>query len=556
LSGITCLLVAMPGVATPDAAFLRAIDRIEDVVVGVCSLIFIDTLLFPQSGLAKASAVTRDWLDSLRKVTAGVLRGEAVDHALQSGIVRQTIQLTPLSDGMSYEGASYGWERAHALMAVVTRGLRLMPVLSSVGDFDRESGKDEAHPADIETRDLLAQWIEAGCPDDARSADLRARLRPRAATGLLDRAAAVRLCYRRYLRGIYAGWRYIERDHTQIDEDLPKRVHVPAGARTTPATIKQVDLRCALRACLCVSVHMLLFGSLWSATGWDDNMAFGMLLSAIFVSLSALVSAPLPILKGIAKVTGIGMMIVSAYVIFVLPAVSSFQVLALALLPALFLLGLEILKAGGVLFAILPMAMLRIGADGPGVTVDTLLCSVIAMYLGIASAMIANILVPQPPLVTSVRRLVRRSVKGVVSVIDDGRADARHLGYDDLDSFLLIQASLPQIEHDLPGQPGWQTLRASRMSGGMSTLRRWAGSVAQRRALLSPVSRALRESLSRWGGPGALLPASSLDAALDTAFDGIGQESARHADDIQAARVLVEIRVAFASMNRTAVEEA
>jgi uncharacterized membrane protein YccC len=555
LSGITCLLVAMPGVATPDTAFTRAIDRIEDVVVGVFSLILVDALLFPHNGLANTAAVTRKWLGSMREAVVGVLRGEPIDHGLQSAVVQQTLSLTPLGDGMACEGSSYGQERARALMSVVTCGIRLVPVLSSIGDFDRAFGRAAAHPEDVETRELLAQWIEAGCPDDARSAALRLRLRPRVATGASARAAATRLCYRRYLRGIYAGCRQMHHAFMQVGRASPERVHVPPGARMTPATFGHVDRLFALRGALCVALHMTLFGTLWSVTGWDATMAFGMLLSAIFVSISTLTSSPLPMLKGIAKVAGISMTIVAFYVLAVLPAVDSFVMLALALLPALFLLGFEVLKKGGVLFAVLPMAMLRIGSDGPGTTLDALLGSVIAMYLGIAVAVIANILIPNPSVVASVRWLVRASMRGLMRIRDRHGADARDHAWQALDRFMVIQTHLPSLESAIAEHPGMQTLRALRIGQSLGTLRRWAGSASDRRAAVKPLVGALRVNLARWTHKTGSALTSPLLRPLDAAFN---HAAAAPASNAQALRALLEMRVALdclASPRKAANEE-
>lgn len=544
LSGITCLLVAMPGVATPDTAFPRAIDRIEDVVVGVFSLIFVDALLFAHDGFANASAITHKWLGSMREVAVSVLRGQPVDDRLQTGIIQETLQLTPLGDGMSCEGSSYGWERTRALMSALTNGVRLVPVLSSMVDFDRAFGSAAAHPDDIGTREQLAQWIEAGCPDDDRSAVLRMRLRPAVAILAGDRAAAVRLCYRRYLRGIYAGCRQMHRAFAQFDLPAPGHIHVPAGARMTPATFAQVNWAFALRGALCVGLHMALLGALWDATGWDTTMAFGMLLSAIFVSIATLTSAPLALLKVVARITGIAMAIVALYVLVVLPAVDSFFMLALALLPALFLLGFQILKQGGVLFAVLPMAMLRIGADGAGTTPDALLGSVIAMYLGIAVAMIVNILIPPPSIAASVRWLLKSSVRGMTRIDDRHGADARNYAWHTLDRFMVIQTRRPVLEGAFQKDPGMQTLRALRIGMGMGTLRRWAGTTAERCTIVSALAHTLRERLGAGSTPIAAPPLSyTLDPVLSHAA------SAPRAN-AQALRALLEMRVALDAFSR------
>ncbi|WP_321967865.1 FUSC family protein [Burkholderia cepacia] len=551
LSGITCMLVAMPGVTTPDATFMRAVDRVEDVVVGVCSLIFVDALVFPQSGVARAATVTRRWLVDLAQISAQTLRGHPIDQRLQADVIQQTIQFTSLRDGMPYEGSSHSGSRAHVLLAIATRGARLVPVLSALYDFDRNFGPEALHPDDVETRELLAQWIDSGCPDDARSAELRMRLRARVVTPQSDQVAALRLCYRRYLRGLYAGWRFIQFDHAQLDRVPPAPVRVPWGARPTPSTVGHVDARFALRGALSVGVHMLLMGCLWGATGWDSPMGFGMLLSAAFCAVSGMADDPLLMLRATTKIVGIAMLVVTAYVLVVLPAVSGFAVLALALFPALFLLGIKLLEQGTVLFAILPMALLRLGAAGPGVTLESLLNNVLAMYIGIGSAVIAKILVQRLPLSVVIRRLRLLNLSELLKLIGDRHADSRRYGWDALDRFLLIQTRLPQLAAIFPGheaRPGLQTLRELRIGAGVGALRRWHGGTV----LLAPLWPVLQDALRRWLDPSA----SPLTPPLAAMLEGALRDAlARPAGSTSAVRALVELRVALDAMNHSADQE-
>jgi uncharacterized membrane protein YccC len=557
LGGITCLLVALPGMATPDTALLRAVARTEDVVVAVLSIAIIDKLICPRNETAAASTMSQGWLDSLREVTVKVLSGHAIDSKLQAEAAGKAIVLTPASDGLTCEGSGYGWERAHALRSAVTRGIRLMPLLSAIGDFDRVGGAAVQHPVDIETRALLAQWIDAGCPNDDRSSALRARLRADAVTNSSGHARAARLCYRRYLRGIYAGWRRIHRDHAQIAHfahhahGAPKRVRVPPGARMTPSTFGHVDRAYALRGALTIGVQMVIFSVLWHATGWSSIMALGMLLSAIFASIAGLTPAPLAVLKKIATTLAITSSVAAFYMVAVLPAVSSFPTLVLALLPAFFLIGYQVLKPLGLLFAILSIALMQLGDNGPGIAIDTLICSTIAIYLGIACAAIAHILVPKPAPAASVERLLRSTVRGLADVARARGAHVRQYAHDTLDRFLLIQTKLSFIESLAPKQPGLQTLRALRVALSLGTLRRWAGARTQRRDMIAPVLHLLQDRLAHW----TLCADSPITPQLADALDDALNRAMLQTGGTAALRALTELRVALATLNRTAAPD-
>jgi hypothetical protein len=140
-------------------------------------------------------------------------------------------------------------------------------------------------------------------------------------------------------------------------------------------------------------------------------------------------------------------------------------------------------------------------------------------------------------------------VRGLLRIGDRHGADARRYSWHALDRFMVIQTRMPALEAQIPEHPGMQTLRALRIGQGLGALRRWAGAATERRAMVKPVARTLREGVAHWTyktGPAATAPLSS---ALESAFNAAAAAAPdAHA---QALRALIEMHVALDAFNRS-----
>ena len=546
MCGVTALLIAMPGIATPNLAFDRAVGRVQDAMLAIFTFVIVDVVLFPREQVSPAILIAGQWLDDLRAATISALRTHTVDPQSRLRVVQRAIQLVPIADGASRGGSFWHYR---VLVAILERGMRLLPVLTAMTDLDRSAWSRNARAGDPALREILAMWIEDGCNDDARSTTLRRQLRIRPA-GDAPRSleATLELCYLRYLRAIYAGWRHLQRDH-RLGASGVTTFPVPRlDGRPAPATIGHVDLNFAVHGVLSIALFTLMIGALWSVTGWEAPvMALSMLMGASFCVTSGMADDPALAMIGPAKIAGIAMLTVGFYVQVVFPSVDNFLTLALALFPVLFALGLVVQRQGGVLFAILPMALLRLGNGQAGTTIDELLNSIIGLYIGIGLAFVAKLLVQRPSFVNIARRLMRGNRRQLKALLHASSAAAvRQLLLDALDRFVVLETRALKLRLVIPTlDASTRMLREIQIGRSVYALRRWAGTLPDRLATLAAFEHTLAASLSDGKDPLQPWGDSSLNTQVEIQLHAL---IAANAGPAAPVRSLVELRVALGEM--------
>ncbi|GAB7540314.1 FUSC family protein [Burkholderia sp. 3C] len=456
MAGTTCLLVAMPGITTPDMVWLRVVDRVQDVLVGAFILFLVDTLLLVHTSRDELGAVVDGWLAHLRSLCVAALRGEAWEHGPpgreqpaerredhEAKLVKSVGLIDVLSSYLPFDRLSRGGRRREAAEAIRLRGLRLLPHLYRMSDIDAHRETHGLPRADVALRESLAGWIEAGHPDDARAA-LHARLRRRVEVAPDDWDALLVRMQRRCLRGIFAIWCLIGAARANLSARHPSRSRLPRRHKATPLVLPHVDLGYRLRIVLGTVLHMATFAVFWNLFDWVSAFAaLGMLLSTTFFVVSARSPAPVTTLLGIARVVAIALGIVFVYVTAILPHTSSMVTVALVLFPALFVLGLVVPDPGKVLFAVLPMALLRLGNNGPSVDLAQLLNSVLGLAIGLCSALLWLVLLVRLPAGGPVGRVQRESRADLRDVVRGREDDAQAYEQRALDRFILLSQWVP-----------------------------------------------------------------------------------------------------------------
>ncbi len=452
MTGTTSLLVAMPGITTPDLVWLRAVDRVQDLVVGAFILFLVDTLLLVHTSRDELGAVVDGWLAHLRSLSVAALRGAPASgpaEALAAGreheaaLVRTTGLIDVLSSYLPFDRLSRGGRRREAAEAIRLRGLRLLPHLYRLRDIDAHRAAHGLAPADTPLREAMAGWIEAGSASEARPA-LHAALRGRVAVAPDDWDALLVRMQRRCLRGIFALWCLIGTARANLAARQPGRTRLPARHAPTPQALAHVDLGYRLRIVLGVVLHMITFALCWNAFDWmSAYAALGMLLSTTFFVASARSPAPVVTLLRISRMVAVALGIVFIYVTAILPHTSTMVTVALVLFPALFVLGLVVPDPGNVLFAVLPMALLRLGNNGPAVDLAQLLNSVLALAIGLSSALLWMVLVVRLPAGGPLRRVQREARADLRDVVRGREDDAQAFEQRALDRFILVSQWTP-----------------------------------------------------------------------------------------------------------------
>ena len=474
IGGVTCLLVAMPGLTTPDMVLLRAIHRIQDIVVGACALFLVDTLIAPSSAAQSVRQIVFSWLGSLREVTVAVLRGLPPDDKAFSAVLGKMSQIDPLASYLPFDSVSFGARRRRAAEIVRTRGLRTLRILSTLRDIDahlrdgRLGTGGAVAPLDMTTRQALADWIEGGATrDHARAIYHRFRVadgtsrkvgsdgdagrdESEAAVSVPDRETWVRTLHQlqlRQLRRLFAAWWLIGIAQRSLASRRPLRLRLPDGFSATPSTLAPLDVGYALRVITGLLCHFGTFSLLWLTFGWVSGYAaFGMLLSSIFFVVSGRAPSPVAVIVKVSRIVAVAMIVVGIYVCAILPYTSAFPTVAIALFPALFVLGIFVPNPPNVLFAVLPMAMLRLGNNGPGVDLPALINSAMGLAIGLCSALFWMVLLVRLPAGGVARRLIREGWLDLLDLLkalnrpraDVSREEARSYGWRMLDRLVVL----------------------------------------------------------------------------------------------------------------------
>ena len=343
LAGYTAALIGFPAVGEPGAMFDLAVARAEEITLGILCASLVNTLVLPRSAAPMIAARLDAWLREARLWAAGVLGrtgGPPDSQARRVRLAADAIAFDTLATPLRYDGT--GSTHAVKAMAILRQHMLMaLPVVSAVATRIEALERDRALPPRARALlDGMAAWIAAGADDPAEAARLRreadavdpplgvgaawtelvlaslvARLRD-----VIDLRQDVRLLQHHLARG------------TPLTDRLAFRD--TAEART----IRHRDHGMALRSAVAVFLVVLATCAIWIATGWPDGAGAPMMAS-VGCCFFAAQDDPAPSILGFANSAVIGAVVSGIYLFGVLPHATSFEMLALALAPALILCG-------------------------------------------------------------------------------------------------------------------------------------------------------------------------------------------------------------------------
>ncbi|SDO30627.1 Uncharacterized membrane protein YccC [Methylobacterium phyllostachyos] len=425
LAGYTAALIGFPAVDDPGAIFDTAVARAEEIGLGILCASLVATLVLPQSAAPAIVARLEAWLAEARSWTLAALQRTRMPQAGETGhslrLASDALALDGL--GLALRNEATGAERAAAAFAPLRQHmLMVLPIVAALSD--RVAALEQAGAQPARLRALLsdlALWLSSdGTPDDAD------RLRERIAgidppltrdttwTALLLASLAARL-----------------RDVIDLREDLRVlRSHLQAGtapvaplAFTYTARVTRIrhrDYGLAAFSAFGVFVGLLVCCAIWIATGWPDGSAAPM-MGAVACCLFATQDDPTPQILGFTNSALVGATGAGLYLFAILPLATSFEMVALALAPALILCGLAMTQPRTA-----PMGM---GAALNGATLLALqngysgdfapfANSVIASVVGMWIAAVVIRLVRSVGAAWSARRLVRINRRSLAAAAD------------------------------------------------------------------------------------------------------------------------------------------
>ncbi|APT31316.1 P-hydroxybenzoic acid efflux pump subunit AaeB [Methylobacterium phyllosphaerae] len=528
LAGYTAALIGFPAVEDPGAIFDTAVARAEEISLGILCASLAATLILPQSAAPLIVGRLNLWLAEARAWIQGAL---AAARAPEASGTSQGRRLRLASDalgldalGLALRNEATGAERAAEAFAPLRQHmLMVLPIVAAVADRVETLERAGALPARVRSfLSDLAVWLADEADDPERAAHLRGRIdgfeptlgRNPDWTTLLLASLAARL-----------------RDVIDLRQDLRAlRGHLAAG--TPPRaplafaytarvrSIRHRDHGLAAFSAFGVFVGLLVCCAIWIATGWPDGSAAPM-MGAVACCLFAAQDDPAPQILSFTNSALVGALGAGFYLFAVLPLATSFEMLALALAPALILCGLMMTQPRTA-----PMGM---GAALNGATLLALqngysgdfapfangvIASVVGMWVGA----VVTRLIRSVGAGWSARRLVRINRQSLAAAADGrGTGHGLELAALMLDRIGLIAPRLATLPAETSASVG-DLLADVRVGINLVEVRR------VRRRLTGPprtaVDRALalaaRQLRDRTGRPD-----SALLAALDDGLDAV-----------------------------------
>jgi len=533
LGGYTAALIGFPSVGEPGTMFDTAVARAEEITLGILCASLVNTIVLPQSVAPMISTRLDLWLRDARGWVADVLgraRQTRDTQAKRLKLASDAIAFDALATPLRYDMT--GAERSVAAMATLRQHmLMFLPIVSAVAD--RVDALEQAKALPIRVRALLddmAAWLASGATDPV-AAD-RLRMAADAVDPVLhknfawpDLVLASLVARLRDFIDLRQDARLLQRhivDGTPVRKELAFRY--TAAART----IRHRDHGMALLSAVGVFLVVLLTCSIWIATGWPDGSGAPMMAS-VGCCFFAAQDDPAPSILGFANSAVLGAVVAAIYLFAVLPQATSFEMLALALAPALILCGVCMTQPRTA-----PMAM---GAAVNGSAVIALQSSYTGDFAAFANSALSIIVGMW--VATLVTRLVRSVGAGwsahrlqAVNRRSLAQAAERHGAQSGLElaAIMLDRVGLlaPRLAALPPDDAEWTAdlLAEVRIGVNVVELRR------DRRQLSTEARTAVERLLggmARHFGGRAALPPTELLVSLDAALDAVAIEPERPA---------------------------
>lgn len=545
LGGYTAALIGFPSVGEPGTMFDTAVARAEEITLGILCASLVNTIVLPQSVAPLIAARLDLWLRDARGWVADVLGrtgpmkdSQAKRLKLASDAIAFDALATPLRFDMT------GAERSVTAVATLRQHmLMFLPIVSAIAD--RIEALERARALPVRLRALLddmAAWISSGSTDPAEANRLRAAAD--AVTPVLDKdltwpdmVLASLVARLRDFIDLRQDARQLQRhiaDGTPVREELAFRY--TAAART----IRHRDHGMAMLSAVGVFLVVLLTCWIWIATGWPDGAGAPMMAS-VGCCFFAAQDDPAPSILGFANSAVLGALAAAIYLFGVLPQATSFEMLVLALAPALLLCGVCMTQPRTA-----PIAM---GAAVNGSAVIALQSSYSGDFAAFANSAVSIVLGMW--VATLVTRLVRSVGAGwsahrlrAVNRRSLARAAERRGAQSGLElaAIMLDRVGLiaPRLAALPPEDAEWtaELLAEVRVGINVVELRRDRRHLSPRAR--SAVERLLAEMARHFGGRAAQPPAELL-ASLDGALDAVATEP-QHPAHRAALHGLVGIR--------------
>ena len=431
LAGYTAGLIAFPAVNDPGTVFDIALARVEEILLGITCATVVHSLVFPQ-GFAPVMLARLD--HALRDAQAWIGDALAPLGAANVSLERRKLagditELRMMAVHLPFDTSHLRWT-ANAIHALQERLAAMVPLLSAIEDRLQALRGLGAADSSARWHALLAEitaWTGTRKGDTPPSTPAALR----AAIDALTPAARRHADWRDLLQ-INLGARLRALVDVCADTQALRR-HIGQGASGMlpdaafhlPAVKPQalhLDRGMALVSAAAAVIATLAGCAFWILTGWPSGAAVPM-MAAVMSCFFATQDDPVPFIKGFLVWTIYSVPLSAFYLLAVLPAVHSFEMLVLACAPAFLTLGVLIarpatfLRAMPVLFGICGALALQ---DTNTADAASFINSTLAQLAGLALAVLVMGVFRSVSAGWTARRLLRAGW-GELARLGDGR---------------------------------------------------------------------------------------------------------------------------------------
>lgn len=435
LAGYTAAMIGFPSVTDPSLVFDTALARVEEISLGIVCATLVHSIVLPR-GLAPALTLQLDKaVRDARNWMHDTLSGKNAEQRDKDRrvLANDITQLRLLSTHVPFDTSNLRWTSG-AVRAMQDQISALTPAVSAVEDRMRAL-QANGQPLPEPVAALLggiSEWINAGAQASHETA-----VRLRAAVTRLAPTIDSRSPWRDVLLASLMT-RLRELIDT-YDECLALRREIHAGlagaplraplrAKRDPNAALHRDHGMALLSALAAGVAISVCCVFWIGTAWT-NGATAALMAAIFSCFFASQDNPVPGIMQFLTYTVYSIPLSALYLLGIMPAIHSFEMLALSLLPVAFVLGILIArpastgKGMAMLFGLLGTMALQ---DTNTANVVSFIDTQLAQCLGVATAAIIAAIFRTVSADWSARRIQAANWKELASLAGSARAPSRH----------------------------------------------------------------------------------------------------------------------------------
>ncbi|WP_343731735.1 FUSC family protein [Duganella sp.] len=403
LAGYTAGLIGFPAVTDPATIFDTGLARVEEITIGILSATVVHSLIFPQgvgpvllARLDRAICDAQRWMGDVLKPAAS--KAQALHTRL--ALAGEISELRVMSTHLPFDTSQLRWT-AGMVHGLHDRLTAMVPLLLAVEDrlnTLRDVDPDSLQPWAALLHDTAA-WIQAGHnADPARAAHLRAelaRLKP-ALPANASWSEILRLNLAQRLDALIEACEDGLELRTNVGAVMEGGAPAKAPYRTPPLTpsVLHRDHGMALRSALAAALTMVVCCAFWILTAWPSGAAAPM-MAGVACCFFATQDNPVPLIRMFVKWTVISMPVAAFYILCVLPAVHSYEMLVLVLAPVFLIGGLFMPRpatAGSSLAFLIGVAGTLSLQDTGTLDIPSFLNSMVAQLFGfIAAAVITSL---------------------------------------------------------------------------------------------------------------------------------------------------------------------